>query len=177
MCEAGHRPKVGRGPFRKIGPVPFSLPFLSVGNRGRISMSDEPGTWTSRHDLPSELGAGKVVLDELLAKLEEAGWPQHDVFGVHLAVEEALANAIGHGNQLDPAKQVHVVLSLSDTLLRIEIADEGDGFDPASVPDPTDPEHLDAESGRGIMLMRNFMSRVEFSQGGSSVIMEKEHPT
>ena len=137
-------------------------------------MSGESGTWESRHDIPSELGAGKVVLDELLQKLEQLGWPQRDVFGIHLAVEEALANAIGHGNQLDPAKQVHVISSLSETLLRIEIADEGDGFDPGSVPDPTDPENLEADSGRGIMLMRNFMSRVDFSQTGNRVIMEKE---
>ncbi len=137
-------------------------------------MSDEPGTWQRRHDIPSQLGAGKVVLDELLQKLEQLGWPQRDVFGVHLAVEEALANAIGHGNQLDPAKRVHVVSSLTETLLRIEIADEGDGFDPASVPDPTDPDNLEADSGRGIMLMRNFMSRVDFSQTGNRVIMEKE---
>jgi serine/threonine-protein kinase RsbW len=137
-------------------------------------MSNEPGTWKSQHDIPSELGAGKVVLDELLQKLDELGWPQRDVFGVHLAVEEALANAIGHGNQLDPTKQVHVVLSLSKTLLRIEIADEGNGFDPGSVPDPTDPDNLETASGRGIMLMRNFMSRVDFSQTGNRVIMEKE---
>ena len=137
-------------------------------------MSDEPGTWESRHDVPSELGAGKVVLDELLEKLEELGWPQRDVFGIHLAVEEALANAIGHGNQLDPAKHVHVVSSLRANLLRIEIADEGDGFDPGSVPDPTDSENLETASGRGIMLMRNFMSRVDFSQAGNRVIMEKK---
>lgn len=137
-------------------------------------MSDEPGTWKSRLEIPSELGAGTVVLDELLQKLDELGWPQRDVFGVHLAVEEALANAIGHGNQLDPTKHVYVVLSLSANLLRIEIADEGDGFDPGSVPDPTDPENLEAASGRGIMLMRNFMSRVDFSESGNCVIMEKE---
>jgi serine/threonine-protein kinase RsbW len=99
---------------------------------------------------------------------------QHDVFGVHLAMEEALVNAIRHGNRLDPGKQVQFACRMTPDLVRIEITDEGDGFDPSSIPDPTDPEHIEAPSGRGLMLMRSFMSRVEYNDVGNRVVMEKE---
>jgi serine/threonine-protein kinase RsbW len=136
-------------------------------------MSNISWIWRSEHEIPSESGASRVVLDELLQELEGRAWGQREVFGIHLAVEEALINAIRHGNRLDPTKSVRVVSSLSEDLLRIQITDEGDGFDPADIPDPTDPDNLETPSGRGVMLMRNFMSRVEFSEAGNSVVMEK----
>ncbi|HID75882.1 MAG TPA: ATP-binding protein, partial [Planctomycetaceae bacterium] len=63
---------------------------------------------------------------------------------------------------------------ISDDKVRVEIADEGEGFDPEAIPDPTDDEYLDMPSGRGVMLMRNFMTRVEYLEGGTRVVMEKE---
>ena len=114
------------------------------------------------------------MLQEVLDHLEKENWVQHDIFGVHLAVEEALVNAIRHGNRLDTRKHVHVACRMSPNLLRIEITDQGEGFDPTAIPDPTDPEHIDSPSGRGIMLMRSFMSRVEYNDVGNQVIMEKE---
>ena len=137
-------------------------------------MSNTSWIWQSEHKIPSESGAGRTVLDELLEELQRHQWGQRDVFGIHLAVEEALINAIRHGNRLDPAKTVHVVSSLSEALLRVQITDQGDGFDPANLPDPTDPNNIETPSGRGVMLMRNFMSRVEFSEVGNRVVMEKD---
>ena len=72
------------------------------------------------------------------------------------------------------AKNVHVVCLLGGDRIRIEITDEGRGFDPAALPDPTCGDHLHAPCGRGVMLMRAFMSRVEFNARGNGVTMEKE---
>jgi serine/threonine-protein kinase RsbW len=101
---------------------------------------------------------------------------QEDLFGVHLAVEEAVVNAIRHGNKLDAAKRVRLLCKICDHRLRIEVADEGPGFDPAKVPDPTENENLEVPSGRGIMLMRNFMHFVEYNAVGNRVVMEKHRP-
>lgn len=137
-------------------------------------MSEERWTWRSERVIPSKTGAGGAVLQEVLSQLEQYNWPQRDIFSVHLALEEALVNAIKHGNRHDITKKVHVACSMTPKLLRIEITDEGQGFDPSTLPDPTDEDHIDAPSGRGVMLMRSFMSRVEYNEAGNHVIMEKE---
>ena len=100
-------------------------------------------------------------------------WVDHDIFSIHLALEEALVNAIKHGNGLDLAKQVRVRCRMSDDLVQIEIADEGEGFDPTRVPDPTDEHHRECPNGRGVMLMRSFMDRVEYNERGNCVLLEK----
>jgi len=113
------------------------------------------------------------VRREVLDQLEQHAWAEHDVFSIHLALEEALVNAIEHGNGLDEAKQVHVRCRMSDDLMQIEVIDQGDGFDPGGVPDPTDDEHREIPSGRGVMLMRRFMDRLQFNEKGNAVLMEK----
>lgn len=130
-------------------------------------------TWSRDWDIPSDTTAGREVLDELLERLAELGWSEDDVFAVHLSVEEALVNAIKHGNRFDPGKRVTVGCRLARTWLQIRIADEGEGFDPAEVPDPTAEENLELPSGRGLMLMRSFMTEVRFSERGNAVHMEK----
>ena len=137
-------------------------------------MATESWTWNAELVIPSETGAGKRVVDDLLEQLAAHQWSEHDVHGVHLALEEALVNAIRHGNRSDPDKQVHVSCKLSPHRLWIQIRDEGAGFNPDDVPDPTDPENLEIPSGRGIMLMRAFMSRVEYNDIGNCVEMEKQ---
>lgn len=139
-------------------------------------MAQEPATWTSQYCIPSEAGAGQPIIEELLAELERRNWSDHDRFSVHLALEEAIVNAIKHGNQFDPEKSVRIECSVDQSQLFIEIADEGPGFDPESVPDPTEDDRLEIPSGRGLMLMRNFMTRVEFNEQGNLVRMEKTRP-
>lgn len=136
-------------------------------------MSDETWVWQCERVIPSQAGAGQCVEDEIVRELERLQWPARDVFCIRLALEEALVNAIKHGNHFDAAKHVRIQCYLSPTLLRISIADEGEGFNPADIPDPTDPANLDRPSGRGIMLMRSFMSRVEFNERGNQVTLEK----
>lgn len=133
------------------------------------------GGWIfhSKRTFASDPQAGKQVLEDVLAALERLQWVQHDIFSVHLAMEEALVNAIKHGNRNDASKQVHVDCRIAADLFWIQICDEGPGFDPNQVPDPTDDDRLDVPSGRGIMLMRSFMSRVEYDVRGNCVVMEK----
>ena len=135
--------------------------------------SEETWTWSTDEKLPSDTNAGKQFLDAVLGQLADHQWVSHDIFGVHLAMEEALVNAIKHGNAYDTTKRVHVSCQMSQHKLRVEIRDEGSGFNPSDVPDPTLDENLEIPSGRGIMLMRTFMSRVEYNARGNCVVMEK----
>ncbi len=136
-------------------------------------MSEEAWAWSVQQTIPSETGAGKRLLEEVLEQLAAQQWGDHDIFGVHLAMEEALVNAIRHGNRSDSSKRVYVHCKVSADRMWVEIRDEGPGFDPSSIPDPTDDENLENPSGRGIMLMRTFMSRVEYNERGNCVVMEK----
>ena len=134
--------------------------------------SDKP-SWQKSIDLPSERGASRLIMDELLDKLGEHGWASADIFSIHLAAEEAIVNAIVHGNKLSADKKVHVECFVSPTVARIEITDEGDGFEPNEVPDCTQDDRLEVPNGRGVMLIHNFMTRVEYNEKGNHVLMEK----
>jgi serine/threonine-protein kinase RsbW len=138
-------------------------------------MAEQPSTaaWRRSVKLPSERGSSRLVTDELLEQLGQHGWPPDDIFAIHLAAEEALVNAVVHGNRLDPEKHVHVECEVSPEFVRLQVTDEGAGFDPASVPDCTLEERLEAPGGRGVMLMRSFMSRIAYNAKGNSVVLEK----
>src|SRR5262245_41610089 len=100
-------------------------------------MSNQGSTWKTEKVIPSDPAAGKLVLEELLHQLQTREWFEHDIFGIHLAMEEALVNAIKHGNRHDLSKSVRVACQVSRDKVRIEIADEGPGFKPEKVPDCT----------------------------------------
>ncbi len=123
--------------------------------------------------IPSDTARGHEVQEKILLLLEHFSYSPKDQFGVKLALEEAIVNAIKHGNGLDPEKQVHISCDVSADRMRVIIEDEGEGFDPNDVPDPTDFENLDKPSGRGLMLIRAFMSHVEYNERGNRVVMEK----
>lgn len=130
-------------------------------------------SWRGEAHLASERGASRQFTDVLLEQLGQHGWSPAEVFAIHLAAEEAIVNAIVHGNRLDPGKRVHVVSAVSPDRVLITITDEGEGFDPSRVPDCTMDDRLDLPSGRGVMLMRSFMTRIEYNAKGNSVVMEK----
>lgn len=124
-------------------------------------------------EFPSDTARGREVQERIVGDLEQRGFAPRDVFGVRLALEEALVNAIKHGNKMDLNKRVRVHWQVSELHVRIVIEDEGPGFDVTSVPDPTDEENLDKPGGRGIMLMRSFMTLVEYNSSGNQLTMEK----
>ena len=96
-----------------------------------------------------------------------------DLPDLQLALEEGLANAIKHGNKMDPEKTVTVECFLNGDIVRVVIQDEGPGFDPNDVPDPTLPENLDKPSGRGVMLMKAFMDDVLYNETGNQLTFIK----
>ncbi len=114
------------------------------------------------------------IQQDILGVLARYGYDDAAVFAVRTAIEEAVSNAIHHGNDNDPRRKVTIEYAADEASIEIEIADEGLGFDPNSVPDPTRPENVDIPSGRGIMLMRVYMSEVVFTAPGNRVRMRYE---
>lgn len=121
----------------------------------------------------SDEALARPVMDELLDGLRNAGWREGELFSIHLALEEAIANAMEHGNGLDPHKVVTVAAEISPLLFQVCIRDEGRGFDPARVPDPTSGDRLHTPHGRGVLIMRQLMHAVKYNERGNEVVMEK----
>ena len=132
---------------------------------------------TTRLVLPSHIEA---VADAAAAAADFArncGLADEAAFGIDMAVREAITNAIVHGNKEDDAKTVEVTFNCSNRAVEFEVTDQGEGFDPGNVPDPTEPENILKTSGRGNFLMRNFMDEVKWSakpKGGTTVRMVKK---
>ena len=94
---------------------------------------------------------------------------------IEIALREALANAAVHGNHEDPEKRVHVRCRCkAEEEVSIVVQDEGQGFDPDAVPDPTSPEAIESSHGRGIYLMKSLMDEVHFDHGGAAVHMSRK---
>lgn len=123
--------------------------------------------------LPSEFGVQQIVDARVLTQIRNAGSTERDEFCVRLALEEALTNAIRHGNKLDPQKKVYVRSTVRGKQITIEIEDEGDGFDPGAVPDPTTPEFIGRPNGRGVLLINSFMDEITYNKKGNRVVMTK----
>jgi serine/threonine-protein kinase RsbW len=124
-------------------------------------------------EMPSDAAAVPSVRRRVTEHLRANGFGEEDVGAVEMALEEALLNAIRHGNRSDPARQVRIEYGTADDVFHVLVRDEGQGFDPAAVPDPTLPENLERPGGRGLLLMRHFMSRVLFLGKGNDVLMWK----
>ncbi len=115
----------------------------------------------------------QVVVEEALRRLD---LDPDDAHWIGIAVREAVANAVKHGNRQDPDKKVEVDFGVQDGSLVIQVVDEGGGFDPDKVADPREPENVLKPSGRGIFYMQNFMDEIEYSfrpDGGTMVTMRK----
>jgi len=114
------------------------------------------------------------VEKRILDAVERHGYPEASRFALRLALEEALVNAFRHGHRNLPKTPVDVEWSVSDEACRITVHDRGPGFKPDAVPDPTLDENLDVPSGRGIMLMRAYMSSITYNDKGNAVTMVYE---
>lgn len=104
-------------------------------------------------------------------EVERRGYGEPAAFAIRLALEEAISNAFRHGNKNEPGKQVRFQCRIDDHEAQFEVEDEGPGFDPHAVPDPTEDENIEIPSGRGIMLIKAYMSEVEFLPPGNRLRM------
>jgi serine/threonine-protein kinase RsbW len=123
--------------------------------------------------ISSDLAEARRIQAEIEYVLQRAAFGERDIFAIKLAVEEALVNAIKHGNNMDRTKRVHVNCRVCSERFEVQITDEGPGFDPNHVPDPTAPENLERPSGRGMLLMRHYMTEVAYYNCGRAVRMAK----
>ena len=124
--------------------------------------------------IKSDYDLARDVEESIISEAQAGGFSEGEVFAIRLALEEALVNAIRHGNRLDPKKMVMVEWSVCDGTLDVVIADEGKGFVPDAVPDPTRDENLERPGGRGLMLMKAYMDCVEYNKQGNIVRMCKK---
>ena len=123
--------------------------------------------------MPSELRHLDCVLDYLNERMLRLGIVNADDSEVLIALDEAIVNAIKHGNKYDPRKAVHIVAEFSVEGVRFTIADEGVGFERDKVPDPTEPCRLLEPSGRGLLLINHIMDEVRFNHCGNTLEMFK----
>jgi len=130
--------------------------------------------WKCDKTIQSDLDAGHASIEELMNALESAGWEGRDVFHIQMAIEEAVVNAIEHGNKRDATKQVHIVFVVDAESAEMTITDQGDGFDHQNVADPTEEKPIDQPRGRGVLLIRELMTQDQSNQKGNSVWMRKE---
>jgi serine/threonine-protein kinase RsbW len=123
--------------------------------------------------LRSEVSAISRFVDTLMRLIRKCRWVPGGEKDIEIALREALANAVIHGNHEDPEKNVYIGCRGGTDEISIVIRDEGQGFDIGEVPDPTAPENIESSHGRGIYLMTALMDEVRFEQGGSVVYMRK----
>ena len=126
-----------------------------------------------------ELASDMRVVEEFCQKLLSAalgqGFCEDDTFGIHLALEEAMVNAVKHGNAGDPNKKITVEYLINSEVIDVTITDQGAGFVPEDVPDPRDEENRHKMSGRGILLIRAYMDVVEYNKAGNRLHMSKRN--
>jgi len=165
--------------------------YLLKRNDAYLPTGDDPArcndSWSAdgmEFDSETEATLKPIVIDStheatkepaqiIMRELNRFGYSEDAAFDIHLALSEAMANAVKHGNRGDPSKRIKVRYSISPARAVILVRDQGDGFDPSIIPDPTKADHLPLTSGRGIMLMRAYMSEVHYRRNGTEVCLIK----
>jgi len=140
----------------------------------------EPNTHiegASAIDLAHDREAINAYIERVLDEAEKAGFGSSAVFAIRLAIEEAITNAFEHGHEgLDDSLTVRVEHRITSSVFDIAVEDQGPGFTPDDLPDPTLLENLSKPSGRGVMLMKAYMSEVGFNSKGNRVRMRYFNP-
>ena len=113
------------------------------------------------------------VIEIVIGAMTAASYPEAEVFRVRLALEEAIVNAHKHGHAGDWGKPVAIRFHVSADGMVAEVEDQGPGFDPVQVPDPLAPENLERPSGRGLLLMRTYLSGVCHNERGNTICICK----
>jgi serine/threonine-protein kinase RsbW len=111
------------------------------------------------------------LLTDVIGAMAEVGYGARDTFATRLALEEAAANAVKHGHGNEPSKRARIWWVVSASAVTLVVEDDGAGFDPHRVPDPCLPENQERPGGRGVFLMRSYMSWLRFNDAGNRVVM------
>ena len=114
-----------------------------------------------------------TVSAHVLRDMDETGYSDESIRKMKLTITELLANAIGHGNKDDHSKKVTMGHMVENTAVTVAVMDEGDGFNPSSIPDPTLPENLIKDHGRGLYIVRNHVDEIHFNKKGNRVLIRK----
>lgn len=143
----------------------------SICTRANLASNDVVSGWRETH----LAGAAEVLafLERLSAELAAQSWPEKDRFAIRLSLEEALVNAHKHGHQADATKPICVRDRIQADAFLAEVEDQGPGFNPHEIPDPTEAEYLNRPCGRGVFLMRHYMTWVRFNERGNCVTLCK----
>jgi len=131
-------------------------------------------TWTKELTFPSDMGTAHSLIEEVMRVVRTHQWNDKDLFALELVLEESLTNAVKHGNHTDPSKNVRFDCKLNQDTFYVRIEDEGSGFDPHAVADPREPANQMSASGRGILLVKHFATRVQWNERGNVVEFEKD---
>ncbi len=113
------------------------------------------------------------VCERILSELQADNFSKDDIFAVHIGLEEAFLNAIKHGNKDDITRKVTINYSIRPDKVEIFMKDEGEGFDPDSIPDPRCGDNIYKVGGRGLFLIRSYMDLTEFNEQGNCICMVK----
>jgi serine/threonine-protein kinase RsbW len=132
---------------------------------------DRVETW--RREEVRSLNEMIQILEAILAVMNRFGYPDADCFGMRLALEEAYVNAVKHGHGGDATQPVEIGYCVDADRVLAEIRDQGAGFDPHQIPSPLTAEGRELPSGRGVFLMRRFMSWIRYNQRGNGVTLCK----
>jgi len=128
---------------------------------------------TISEKLPSRIEIIPEFILRVIDKIRPPDLTAEEIFNIKLCLEEALINAMRHGNKLRPEAFVEVNIEATADYLKIQIKDEGKGFDPGNLPDPTKNENLEKPGGRGVFLIKNLMDKVEYFDCGRGIRMVK----
>jgi serine/threonine-protein kinase RsbW len=147
-----------------------------VALNGPASPSDGAGVPPWLGEAVQSAADMEGVIRAITAAMAEAGFPEREAFAVHLALEEAIVNAHQHGHRGEWSPPIAVRYRVGADGLVAQVEDRGAGFDPGQVPDPLAPENLERPSGRGLLLMRAYMTGVCHNERGNCVCLCKHRP-
>jgi serine/threonine-protein kinase RsbW len=152
VCKTNLQVEIESNHFAKV------LPFLEE----RITFK-----------IPSHIDYLDFVLEYLNGQLVKFGIVRPGEPDILIALDEAIVNAIKHGNRNDPQKQVCIVADMSAHSAKFTVKDQGPGFEYDQLPDPTDPSRLLIPSGRGLLLIKHIMDDVQYNDRGNEIRMVK----
>lgn len=115
----------------------------------------------------------RKVSSKVLCHAKQLGYSDDDTFAVHLSMEEAIINAVKHGNRADCNKNVTIEYDITPEKICVTVTDEGGGFEPEKVDDPRSGENIYKTGGRGVLLIKSYMDSITYNQAGNSISMTK----